>query len=55
MELTDKLYYLAQKSDQTSKYAAIIIHRNKIIGFGYNHLIANSSISRYRLLRGLQT
>ena len=55
MDLSNKLYILAQKSDQSSKYAAIIIHRNKIIGFGYNHLIANSSISRYRLLRSLQT
>ncbi len=55
MNLSDKLYVLAQKSDQSAKYAAIIVNRNKIIGMGYNHLIVNSTKSKYCLLRGLQT
>lgn len=43
MNINEKLYLIAMKSNQRAKYAAIIIHRNKIIGIGYNHLISNSS------------
>lgn len=50
MDLSEKLYNLAQKSDQSTKYAAIIIHRNKMIGFGYNHHIVNSTKSRQCVL-----
>lgn len=55
MDLNNQLMTLANKSNQSLKYAAIIFYRNKIIGMGYNSLITNSSNSRYCLLRGLQT
>lgn len=50
LELTNKLYNLAIKSNQTSKYAAIIIHRNKIISIGFNYLTRISSLSPSCLL-----
>ena len=51
-DLSLQLYTIANKSDQTSKYAAIIFHRNKIIGYGHNHLIVNTSLAPCCLLRG---
>jgi hypothetical protein len=38
MNITDKLSLIANKSNQHAKYAAIILHRNKVIGIGYNHV-----------------
>mgnify|MGYP003332999316 CR=1 FL=1 len=52
MDLTDQLLSLAQKSDQQAKYAAIIYHRNKIVGLGHNYLIADTTKKKYCLLRG---
>ena len=43
MNINEQLYFMAMKSNQRAKYAAVIIHRNRIIGIGYNHLISNSS------------
>ena len=43
MNLNNQLLTLAQKSDQSSKYAAIIVYRNKIIGMGHNYLTVNST------------
>ena len=43
MSISDKMISIALKSNQKTKYAAIIIHRNKVIGMGYNHLITSST------------
>lgn len=50
--LTLQLFDLANKSDQSNKYAAIIFHRNKIVGMGYNYLLANTSLAPCCLLCG---
>lgn len=55
MCLSEKMTLIAMKSNQKTKYAAIIIHRNKVIGIGYNQLIYNSTSVTQCLLRGLQT
>ena len=47
MDLYTQLLTLAKKSDQTVKYAAIIIYRNKIIGMGHNYLTINSTNSQF--------
>lgn len=51
-DLSLQLLNIANKSDQISKYAAIILHRNKIVGYGHNHLITNTSLAPCCLLRG---
>jgi deoxycytidylate deaminase len=43
MNINEQLYSIAMKSNQRAKYAAIIIHRNRVVGIGYNFLISNSS------------
>ena len=43
MDINEQLYLIAMKSNQRAKYAAIIIHRNRVVGIGYNYLISNSS------------
>jgi hypothetical protein len=50
MSVSDKLYLNAIKSNQRAKYAAIIIHRNKVIGIGYNHTDSYSTKSEQCLL-----
>jgi deoxycytidylate deaminase len=55
MNFSDMLSSIAMKSNQRAKYAALIIHRNKIIGIGYNHLINNNTNITRCLLRNLQT
>ena len=36
-DISSQLMTIANKSDVKKKYAAIIIHRNKIISYGFNH------------------
>ena len=55
MSLSEKMTSIALKSNLKAKYAAMIIHRNKVIGIGYNYLITNSTSDTQCLLRGLQT
>lgn len=55
LSLSEKMTSIALKSNQRAKYAAMIIHRNKVIGIGYNHLISNSTKYTQCLLRSLQT
>jgi deoxycytidylate deaminase len=55
MSISEKLSVIAIKSNQRAKYAAIIIHRNKVIGVGYNHIGSYSTQNEQCLLRGLQT
>lgn len=43
MNINEQLHMIAMKSNQRAKYAAVIIHRNRIIGIGYNYLTSNSS------------
>ena len=38
LNINEQLHLIANKSNQHTKYAAVIIHRNKVIGIGYNHI-----------------
>ena len=38
MSISEKMSFLDMKSNLKAKYAAIIIHRNKVIGIGYNSI-----------------
>lgn len=55
MSISEKMSFLAMKSNLRAKYAAIIIHRNKVIGVGYNSVGSYSTLTDQCLLRGLQT
>jgi hypothetical protein len=50
MSISEKLSLIAKKSNQRAKYAAIIIHRNKVIGVGYNHINSYSTQTNQCLL-----
>ena len=50
LSISEKLLHIAIKSNQRAKYAAIIIHRNKIIGVGYNHIGSYSTQTEQCLL-----
>jgi deoxycytidylate deaminase len=50
MNITEKMLLIANKSNQHAKYAAIIIHRNKVIGIGYNHIDSFSTQTNQCLL-----
>jgi pyrimidine deaminase RibD-like protein len=39
-------YKEAIKSNVNNKYGAVIIYRNKIIGYGHNYLLPN--VSKYK-------
>jgi deoxycytidylate deaminase len=54
MNISEKMSLLAMKSNQREKYAAMIIHRNKVIGVGYNSVSSYSTLTEQCLLRGLQ-
>jgi deoxycytidylate deaminase len=55
LNINEQLHLIANKSNQHTKYAAVIIHRNKVIGIGYNHIDSYSTQINQCLLRGLQT
>lgn len=40
MIFSEKISLLAMKSNLKAKYADMIIHRNKVIGFRYNYVIS---------------
>jgi len=46
MKNTDILLHEAQKSNVAHKYAAIIYHRNHIVGIGHNYITNCSTKSR---------
>ena len=50
MSINEKMYLLAMKSNIRAKYAAMIIHRNKVIGIGYNNIGSYSTNSTQCLL-----
>lgn len=43
MSINEELFTIAMKSNLRAKYAAIIIHRNKVIGVGYNYINSYST------------
>lgn len=45
MNISEKMFLLTMKSNQRAKYAAMIIHRNKVIGVGYNCVSSYSTIT----------
>lgn len=50
INISEKLYLLANKSNIKAKYAAMIIYRNKVIGIGYNYIDSYSTNSKQCLL-----
>jgi hypothetical protein len=50
MTINEKMSLLAMKSNLRAKYAAMIIHRNKVIGIGFNHTDSYSTNSTQCLL-----
>ena len=49
-DMSLQLLSIANKSDVKTKYAAIIIHRNKVISYGFNYLTRITSNSTQCLL-----
>jgi len=48
--LKEQLVHIASNSDMVHKYSAIIIYRNKVIGYGYNYSTYHSDIINHYLL-----
>lgn len=50
-EINDILYNQALKSNMYKKYGCVIVYRNKIISYGYNHYKSKLYIGDNCLLR----
>ncbi len=50
MSISEELLTVAMKSNVKAKYAAMIIHRNKVISVGYNYVGTYTTLSNQCLL-----